>query len=206
MSVPGQNVELTPIHSRGISVSGNDIKHNDISGDLNIGSTVVKLPSYDISVGAESLKVLIKEHEKLKEESPIYLYVLEELQSKITDNESRKVIGLENKLIKANKLTFFDEALISSQKASKMILRFQNVKSYQIIFNHVLSLIITRFRSHVAPLIKDGVDDLTVKTMINTVIVEPLNQEVSLAGGYITSELIEGMLYFLTEKCHVEWI
>jgi len=42
--------------------------------------------------------------------------------------------------------------------------------------------------------------------MINTVIVEPLNREVGLAGGYITSELIEGMLYFLTEKCHVEWV
>lgn len=204
MSIQDQNRSLTPISSK--NISGNEIKDNDIGGDLNIGSTVVKLPSYNISVGAESLKVLINEHEKLKEESPIYLYVLEELQSKITDSESRQVIGLEKKLIKANKAVFLDEALISSQKASKMILRFQNIKSYQIIFNHVLSLIITRFRSHIVPLIKGGVDDLTIKTMINTVIVEPLNQEVSLAGGYITSELIEGMLYFLTEKCHVEWV
>jgi hypothetical protein len=204
MSIQDQNRSLTPIYSNNISC--NEIKDNDIDGDLNIGSTVVKLPSYNISVGAESLKVLIHEHEKLKEESPIYLYVLEELQSKITDNKSRQVIGLENKLIKANKAVFLDEALISSQKASKMILRFQNIKSYQIIFNHVLSLIITRFRAHVVPLIKNGVDDLTIKTMINTVIVEPLNQEVSLAGGYITSDLIEGMLYFLTEKCHVEWV
>ncbi|TMO80435.1 hypothetical protein CWC16_07650 [Pseudoalteromonas sp. S3776] len=204
MSIQDQNRSLTPIYSK--DISGNEIKDNDIGGDLNIGSTVVKIPSYNISVGAESLKVLINEHEKLKEESPIYLYVLEELESKITDSESREVIGLENKLIKANKAVFLDEALISSQKASKMILRFQNIKSYQIIFNHVLSLIITRFRSQIAPLIKDGVDDLTIKTMINTVIVEPLNQEVSLAGGYITTELIEGMLYFLTEKCHVEWV
>ncbi|MBB1329221.1 hypothetical protein H5087_07610 [Pseudoalteromonas sp. SR43-7] len=204
MSIQDQNRSLTPIYSK--DISGNEIKDNDIGGDLNIGSTVVKIPSYNISVGAESLKVLINEHEKLKEESLIYLYVLEELESKITDSESREVIGLENKLIKANKAVFLDEALISSQKASKMILKFQNIKSYQIIFNHVLSLIITRFRSHIAPLIKDGVDDLTIKTMINTVIVEPLNQEVSLAGGYITTELIEGMLYFLTEKCHVEWV
>lgn len=204
MSIEDQNSSLTPIYSK--NISGNEIKDNDIDGDLNIGSTVVKFPSYNISVGAESLKVLIDKHEKLKEESPIYLYVLEELQSKITDSESRQVIGLEKKLIKANKAVFLDEALISSQKASKMILKFQNIKSYQIIFNHVLSLIITRFRSHIVPLIKDDVDDLTIKTMINTVIVEPLNQEVSLAGGYITSELIEGMLYFLTEKCHVEWV
>lgn len=204
MSIQDQNRSLTPIYSK--DISGNEIKDNDIGGDLNIGSTVVKIPSYNISVGAESLKVLINEHEKLKEESLIYLYVLEELESKIRDSESREVIGLENKLIKANKAVFLDEALISSQKASKMILKFQNIKSYQIIFNHVLSLIITRFRSHIAPLIKDGVDDLTIKTMINTVIVEPLNHEVSLAGGYITTELIEGMLYFLTEKCHVEWV
>jgi hypothetical protein len=204
MSIQDQNRSFTPISSN--NIIGNEIKDNDIDGDLNIGSTVIKFPPYNISVGAESLKKLIYEHEKLKEESPIYLYVLEELQSKITDSESRQVIGLENKLIKANKAMFLDEALISSQKASKMILRFQNIKSYQIIFNHVLSLIITRFRAHVVPLIKNGVDDLTIKTMINTVIVEPLNQEVSLAGGYITSDLIEGMLYFLTEKCHVEWV
>lgn len=204
MSIQDQDRSLTPIYSK--DISGNEIKDNDIGGDLNIGSTVVKIPSYNISVGAESLKVLINEHEKLKEESPIYLYVLEELESKIKDSESREVIGLEDKLIKANKAVFLDEALISSQKASKMILKFQNIKSYQIIFNHVLSLIITRFRSHIVPLIKDGVDDFTIKTMINTVIVEPLNQEVSLAGGYITTELIEGMLYFLTEKCHVEWV
>ncbi len=188
------------------NITDNEITNNEIGRDLNIGNTIIKLPSYDISVGAESLKALINEHEKLKEESPIYLYVLEELQSKVTDNQSREVIGLEKKLSKANKAIFFDEALISSQKASKMILRFQHIKSYQIIFNHVLSLIVTRFRSHIAPLIKDGVDDLTIKTVINSVIVEPLNQEVSLAGGYITSELIEGMLYFLTEKCHVEWV
>jgi hypothetical protein len=204
MSIQDQNRSFTPISSN--NIIGNEIKDNDIDGDLNIGSTVIKFPPYNISVGAECLKKLIYEHEKLKEESPIYLYVLEELQSKITDSESRQVIGLENKLIKANKAMFLDEALISSQKASKMILRFQNIKSYQIIFNHVLSLIITRFRAHVVPLIKNGVDDLTIKTMINTVIVEPLNQEVSLAGGYITSDLIEGMLYFLTEKCHVEWV
>ncbi|ATC86525.1 ABC-three component system protein [Pseudoalteromonas arctica] len=204
MSIQDQNRSLNSIYSK--NISGNEIKDNDIDGDLNIGTTVVKLPSYNITVGAESLKVLINQHEKLKEENPIYLYVIEELQSKITNSESRQVIGLENKLIKANKGVFLDEALISSQKASKLILRFQNIKSYQVIFNHVLSLIITRFRSHIVPLIKDGVNDLTIKTMINNVIVEPLNQEVSLAGGYITSELIEGMLYFLTEKCHVEWV
>ncbi|MGO4998607.1 ABC-three component system protein [Oceanisphaera sp. W20_SRM_FM3] len=204
MNTQEQDRSLIPNSSK--YISGNEIKDNDIGGDLNIGSTVIKLPSYNISVGAESLKALIHEHEKLKEENPIYLYVIEELQSKITDSKSRKVIGLEKKLIKANKEIFLDEALISSQKASKMILRFQNIKSYQIIFNHVLSLIVTRFRAHVVPLIKKGVDDLAIKTVINTVIVEPLNQEVSLAGGYITSDLIEGMLYFLTEKCHVEWV
>lgn len=203
MSTQNPGRSLAPIQSQ--IISRNTINDNHIYGDLNIGSTVVKIPQYNISVGAESLKVLIHEHEKLKEESPIYLYVLEELQSKITNNESRPVIGLENKLIKANKAIFLDEALISSQKASKMITKFQNIKSYQIIFNHVLSLIITRFRSHVAPLIKDDVDELTIKITINSVIVEPLNQEVILAGGYITTDLIEGMLYFLTEKCHLEW-
>jgi hypothetical protein len=52
MSAQDQNRSLTPTFFN--NIYGNEIKDNDISGDLNIGSTVVKLPSYNILVGAES--------------------------------------------------------------------------------------------------------------------------------------------------------
>lgn len=187
------------------SISGNNISNNDVGGDLLIGTTVVNLPSYDIGVGAEALKALIKTHEQLKEDSPEYLYVLEELQSKIREVESRDIVGLESKLEAADRLIYLDQARMSSQKASKMISKFQHVKSYQIIFIHILSLILTRFNSHILPLLRNGGDDITINSAINSTIIEPLYQEVTMAGGYVTSDLVEGMLYFLTEKCHVEW-
>lgn len=186
-------------------ISGNEISNNEIAGNLNIGNTVVNLPTFNINVGADALKALIAQHEQLKEDSPEYLYVLEELQSKIKNVESRKIIGLEEKLSLANRKIYLSEAMISSQKAAKMISRFQHTKSYQIIFNHILGLILTRFKSYILPLIRDGVDEIVVSSAINTTIIEPLYQEVALAGGYITSDVVEGMLYFLTEKCHVEW-
>ncbi|WP_236012334.1 ABC-three component system protein [Marinobacter mangrovi] len=191
---------------KSIAITGNDISGNDIGGDLNVGSTIVKLPSFDVSVGAGALKDLIKKHNELAEDSPEYIFLIEQLQSKIKACESRKMIGLEGKLKKAGKKIYYDQALVSSQKASKTITRFQHVKSYQIIFNHVLGLILTRFNSYILPLIKNGTDDVTLKSAINTTIVEPLYQEVSMAGGMISADLIEGMLYFLTEKCHVEWV
>ena len=83
---------------------------------------------------------------------------------------------------------------------------FQHVKAYQIIFNHLLGLILTRFNSHILPLLRSDCDDVTIRTAINSTIIEPLYAEVGLAGGFVASDVVEGMLYFLTEKCHVEWI
>lgn len=204
-----ENLPVVPSKSfSGITknISNNEISNNDINGDLLIGSTVVNLPSYNIGVGAEALKALIEKHEQLKEDSPEYLYVIEELQSKIREVESREIVGLETKLNAADRLVYLDQALMSSQKASKMISKFQHVKSYQIIFNHILSLILTRFNSHILPLLREGGDDIAINSAINSTIIEPLYQEVTMAGGYVTSDLVEGMLYFLTEKCHVEWM
>lgn len=188
-----------------VSISGNEINNNEIHGDLNIGSTVIKFPSFDVTVGAEALKKLITQHELLKESDPIYQMVLEELESKIKSSPSRTVIGLEAKLEIAGREVYLNQALISSQKAAKMISKLQHVKSYQIIFNHLLGLILTRFNAHILPMLKSGQGDITIRSAINATIIEPLYQEVTLAGGFVTSDLVEGMLYFLTEKCHVEW-
>lgn len=188
------------------NIENNEISNNRVGGNLVIGGTIIELPSYNINVGANALKSLIEKHEKLKEDSPEYQFLIDELQSKIKQVESREIIGLEEKLKAGNRETYFNQALMSSQKASKIISKFQHVKSYQIIFNHILSLILTRFNSHILPLIREGVDDVTISIAINSTIIEPLYNEVSLAGGYVTSDLVEGMLYFLTEKCHVEWI
>lgn len=201
----GNNDTFPTIGDGAKIISGNEITHNDIGRDLLLQPTIVNLPSYDIGGGADALKTLIAHHEKLKEDSPQYLYVLEELQSKIRDVVSRKIIGLEEKLESADRTVYIEQARMSSQKASKMISKLQHVKSYQIIFTHILSLILTRFNSQILPMLRDGSDDIAISSAINSTIVEPLYQEVTLAGGFITSELVEGMLYFLTEKCHVEW-
>lgn len=188
------------------SVNNNEIKENEVGRDLNIGSTIVNLPNFNIDVSASALKELIASHEKLKEDSPEYKFFLGELQEKIAVNKDRKIIGLKNKLKVASREHHYDGALISSQKAAKMISKLQHVKSYQIIFNHVLSLILTRFKSHILPLLKTQCDEIVIASAINSTIFEPLSQEVSLAGGFMSTELVEGMLYFLTEKCHVEWV
>jgi len=205
LTLTGSNGTYPSIGDGAKVISGNEITNNEIAGDLMLQPTIVKLPSYDISGGAEALKTLISHHDKLKEDSPQYLFVLEELQSKIRDVESREGIGLEAKLTSAGRAVYLYQARMSSQKASKMILKFQHVKSYQIIFIHILTLILTRFNSQILPMLRDGSDDIAISSAINSTIVEPLYQEVTLAGGFVTSELVEGMLYFLTEKCHVEW-
>lgn len=187
------------------NIENNEISNNEIGGDLNIGSTIVKLPNFNIDVSATALKELIATHEKLKEDSLEYEFFLEQLQEKITAKKNRKIIGLKCKLEVAKRDHHYESALLSSQKAAKMITKLQHVKSYQIIFNHVLSLILTRFKSHILPLLQNKCDEIVIASAINSTILEPLSQEVSMAGGFMSTDLVEGMLYFLTEKCHVEW-
>ncbi|WP_323083739.1 ABC-three component system protein, partial [Aeromonas jandaei] len=183
----------------------NEIHDNKVDGDLIIGSTVIKFPSFNIGANGEALRNLIEQHIRLQEDDPIYCMVLDELQSRIKDSPSRNVIGLSEKLRIAGRENYIDEALVSSQKASRLIARLQHVRSYQIFFNHILGLIVTRFKTYVLPLIKSGANELVIRTAINSTIIEPLYAEVMTAGGSISSDAIEGMLYFLTEKCHVEW-
>lgn len=186
-------------------LSNNEIRDNDVDGDLIIGSTVIKFPSFKIGANAEALRNLIEQHIKLQEDDPVYCMVLDELQSRIKDSPSRNVIGLSEKLRIAGRENYIDEALISSQKASRLIARLQHVRSYQILFNHILGLVVTRFKTYVLPLIKSGANEIVIRAAINSTIIEPLYSEVMTAGGSISSDAIEGMLYFLTEKCHVEW-
>jgi hypothetical protein len=186
-------------------LSNNEIRDNNVDGDLIIGSTVIKFPSFKIGANAEALRNLIEQHIKLQEDDPVYCMVLDELQSRIKDSPSRNVIGLSEKLRIAGRDNYIDEALISSQKASRLIARLQHVRSYQIFFNHILGLVVTRFKTYVLPLIKSGANEIVIRAAINSTIIEPLYSEVMTAGGSISSDAIEGMLYFLTEKCHVEW-
>lgn len=186
-------------------LSNNEIHDNKVDGDLIIGSTVIKFPSFNIGANGEALRNLIEQHIRLQEDDPIYCMVLDELQSRIKDSPSRNVIGLSEKLRIAGRENYIDEALVSSQKASRLIARLQHVRSYQIFFNHILGLIVTRFKTYVLPLIKSEANELVIRTAINSTIIEPLYAEVMTAGGSISSDAIEGMLYFLTEKCHVEW-
>jgi len=84
-ALTGNNGAYPSIGDGAKVISGNEITNNEIGGDLLLQPTIIKLPSYDIGGGAEALKTLISHHEKLKEDSPQYLFVLEELQSKIRD-------------------------------------------------------------------------------------------------------------------------
>ena len=61
------------------TIQDNEINNNEVAGDLNVGSTVVKLPNFNIDVSAAALKELIATHEQLREDSPEYEFFLEQL-------------------------------------------------------------------------------------------------------------------------------
>lgn len=200
MSEPGsvQQPKVTNIHD-------NVVENNTVHGPMNIGTTEIHLPKYDVEFNAAALTRLIKQHEELSSTCPIYELTIEQLQSKIRDSESRTVIGLEKKLELANQQSRLRKGQKSGTQASQFIVKLQHVRSYQIIFNHILGLIISRFENHIIPLLHSGESDAQINAAISHHIVEPLYREAVAVGGMISADLIDGMIYFLTEKCHIEW-
>lgn len=97
---------MTDKQSTAMVVSNNTISNNDVGGSLYVGSTVVNLPTFDIKVGAETLRGLIEQHKRLQEDDPVYQMVLEELESKIRNAPSRSVIGLAGKLEAAGRQVY----------------------------------------------------------------------------------------------------
>lgn len=192
-------------HLKSTNIQDNVIKNNIVHGPMNIGTTEIHLPKYDVEFNAAALVRLIKKHEELSSTCPIYELTIDQLQSKIRESESRTVIGLENKLKLANQKSRLKKGQKSGTQASQFIVKLQHIRSYQIIFNHVLGLIISRFNNYIIPLLHSGANDAQINAAISHHIVEPLYREAVAVGGMISADLIDGMIYFLTEKCHIEW-
>ncbi|MEY0629775.1 ABC-three component system protein, partial [Providencia rettgeri] len=83
---------------------------------------------------------------------------------------------------------------------------FQFSSSEEVIYYHCLSKINSSFTHYIKPLFKNTVNNDIVDRVIYDRIVEPLYEEVSEVNAAISTELIRGMIFFLTGKCHIRWV
>lgn len=122
----------------------------------------------------------------------------------------RDVIGLEQKLLDGNRKDLIDDALWLKEEYYKKLTKFQLYQSAQKIQAHLLASILERFRNKIHPLIISKADDIIVSSAISNEIVNPLISLIELEGlednilGFSATD-IEGMIFYLTGRCHLKW-
>lgn len=186
-----------------IDISQNEITGNSAGEDLIIGSCY---KFSEVKSRSNALLHLLERSKKLCVEDPEYRYMLEDLQEFLDPRPGRKIIGLESKLKEGNRLDLLDDALILENKFARRVTKNQFSSSDEIIFFHCLSKINSSFTAYIKPLFKNTVEDAIIDRMLYEKVVEPLYEEVSEATVAVSVDLIRGMVFFLTGKCHLRWV
>ena len=123
----------------------------------------------------------------------------------------RDVIGLEQKLTESNRTDLINDALWLKEEYYKKLTKYQLYQSAQKIQAHLLASVLERFRNKIKPLINSDSSDAVIRKAISEEIINPLINLVEIEGlddnilGFSATD-IEGMIYYLTGRCHLKWI
>lgn len=189
--------------SDAVHIHDTEITGNSAGRDLNIGTHV---SFNETKSKSNALANLLERSKLLCETDQEYRYMLEELEEYLTNRPGRKIVGLEEKLREGNRLDLLDDALYLENKFARRVTKHQFSISEEIIYCHCLSKINSSFSHHIKPLFKIPAHSAVIDRVIYEKIVEPLYEEVSVVSAAISIDLVRGMIFFLTGKCHLRWI
>ena len=184
-------------------ISGNEIKDNSAGRDFNIGTNI---SFNEVKTNSNALNNLLIRSRQLCETDQEYCYMLEELEGYLNPRPGRKIIGLEGKLKEGDRLDLLEDATYLENKFARRVTKHQFSVSEEVIYYHCLSKINSSFSHNVKPLFKNTVSAAIIDRVIYDKIVEPLYEEGCEVSTAISIELIRGMIFFLTGKCHLRWV
>lgn len=162
----------------------------------------------DNNVFLAPLSSLEKAIEKIKETwggEKELVDIIEDLAGYITDHPTRKIIGLEKKLEQGDRKELIEHATLLKNRFERRIARNQMSLSEQHVYIQVLSAINTTWIYNIRPLIENGVDSKEIDGAIMTKLIEPVHKAIVSYDCTVSTDLVSGMLYFLTGKCHLVW-
>ena len=121
----------------------------------------------------------------------------------------RDTIGLEQKLNDGNLDYLFEDASLLKEAYTKKLYKYQLYEPAQEIHVFILGIICNKFRLLIYPLLKSGASQENINKTISTEIVDPIMKIILEQGCSdimgLTSKDIDGMIFFLTGRCHIKW-
>lgn len=131
--------------------------------------------------------------------------IIDDLNEYITDHPYRKIIGLESKLKNGGRNELYPKALLLKNRFERRVAKAQLSIVEQKIYVQVLSHILSAFDQYIRPQILNGHPKATIDAAVFEKIIEPVHKAIVDFDDCATKELVSGMLYFLTGKCHAVW-
>lgn len=130
----------------------------------------------------------------------------EDLQRYLTE---RDAIGLEQKLIDGGIDHIYDDALWLKEEYYKKLTKYVFFEPAQQIHAYLLAIVIEKFRNLIYPLIREGKSEgeimKAVSENINTPLLTLIQDEGCNDVMGLSAIDIDGMIYFLTGRCHLKW-
>lgn len=185
-----------------MSVKQKDINAKYVAGG-NMNNTYF---NFSNSVpGYSYMNTLIRRLKKEMADNNICKETLENLTHLSTRTSREKLIGLEKKLEAGNRTEDIDFAQDVKEAFYRKIKKTENYASAQEIYAYLLSEVCSRFVDHVYPCIIEGKSKSEVNFLIAKFVFEPIQCMLGENILKIFRTDIEGMLYFLTDNCHIKW-
>lgn len=138
-------------------------------------------------------------------DNPQMTEIIEELAEYTTNRPDREIIGVEKKLENGGREDLIDNAVYLKNKFERYLAKKQLSLVDQNVYVHVLGMIDTTFNQKIRPLILDGSPKAVLDAAVQEQIIEPVYESVVGYNTSVTPNLVTGMLYFLTGKCHLTW-
>lgn len=132
--------------------------------------------------------------------------IIDDLLSYTTDTD---VIGLEEKIKNGGREKYINRFIWLKQEYRKKLERFQNYPSAQKIHTLILADVLHKFMTYIEPLIEKKPTEEELRKKIDQFIVEPVFKIIDEEGcddimGLNKTD-VNGMIYYLTGKCHIKW-
>ncbi|EDT6764413.1 hypothetical protein AC423_004688 [Salmonella enterica subsp. enterica] len=133
------------------------------------------------------------------------IYIMEDLAEYLSDYPGREIIGLEDKLVRGDRLDLIERATRLKNKFARRVAKDQMALIEQSVYIQILSAISSNWHQYIYPAIMSGQSKIEIDRLVMDEIISPVHRAIIRFDNTVTTELVAGMLYFLTGLCHISW-
>lgn len=121
------------------------------------------------------------------------------------NNSKSEIRNLETKLTEAGFDYLLDEAEELKELVAKLIIKYQHYASAQKIITFLLADVESSFNANIKPKLSTITTEIEVKKIFRSYLEKEIQDKLGENVLEIYNRQLNGMVFFLTGNCHIEW-